>query len=625
MLEKLTIKELSKNQDNYIIPIYQRNYAWGKDEIEQLLSDIKNACTRSSEKNYYIGSLVVSDAQSNNSYEVVDGQQRLTTLKILSLAIENLKVNEDYRFEINLSFEHRATSNDELEGLKNQDNANNPLAKNNISLAYQLIVNYLQSNLLLPEDKDKFFQFLSNKVILFRNKLAKDTDLNHYFEIMNNRGEQLEQSEIIKARLMGLLKSKQEQACFAYIWDCCANMNNYIEHKIKKEDKINIDNINDFCQLSKKFENISETEHNNKKTILDILTGEKDENNEEQAEQTELEKYYSIIDFPNFLMHVLKLFVSETKGKTEEEKNIPLDNTKLINKFDDYFTKNKNDNESKSEDKVKNFIIKLLKYRLLFDSYIIKLENNNARNFVLYSYNNKDEYKNTFENEKEHNNIIMLLSMFDVSFRAKTYKNWLYYTLKYLSFKNKIEAKDYIKFLQHFAYKQYEKIKETNKIEDNFLHQGTNTPHYVFFYLDYLLWQKYQDNKDDNEFHNIKTYLDINNFRFVTSRNSIEHYLPQSKENKLGEKEKQDNLINDFGNLCLIPHNQNASLSNNSIEDKKRKYQHNELQCVSIKQAIMLTEDNWEADEIKNHSKEMIKLINHKPEQLEEYDELITL
>ena len=60
-----------------IIPIYQRNYAWEKDEIEQLLTDIYD-----SKERYYLGSLIV-DEIAPNTFSVIDGQQRLTTLFLL--------------------------------------------------------------------------------------------------------------------------------------------------------------------------------------------------------------------------------------------------------------------------------------------------------------------------------------------------------------------------------------------------------------------------------------------------------------------------------------------------------------------------------------------------------------
>ena len=63
----------------YVIPLYQRAYAWEDEEIVQLIDDIND-----STGDYYIGSLVVAKVKSKvETYEVVDGQQRLTTLYLL--------------------------------------------------------------------------------------------------------------------------------------------------------------------------------------------------------------------------------------------------------------------------------------------------------------------------------------------------------------------------------------------------------------------------------------------------------------------------------------------------------------------------------------------------------------
>lgn len=65
----------------YIIPIYQRQYSWGEKQIETLIDDIS-----SEKQGYYIGNFLVT-SNSKNSSEIVDGQQRLTTIAILFLAI----------------------------------------------------------------------------------------------------------------------------------------------------------------------------------------------------------------------------------------------------------------------------------------------------------------------------------------------------------------------------------------------------------------------------------------------------------------------------------------------------------------------------------------------------------
>ena len=67
----------------YKIPIYQRNYAWEREEIRALINDVYDSMTKSV---YYIGTLVTYK-RDENIYEVIDGQQRLTTIYIILKAL----------------------------------------------------------------------------------------------------------------------------------------------------------------------------------------------------------------------------------------------------------------------------------------------------------------------------------------------------------------------------------------------------------------------------------------------------------------------------------------------------------------------------------------------------------
>ena len=83
----------------YNMPIYQRPYAWDKERVEQLWYDIleaykNNLQDKEIDKNYFLGSVVVVD--KGKYQDVVDGQQRLTTLTILFCTLRDMKVfNEE--------------------------------------------------------------------------------------------------------------------------------------------------------------------------------------------------------------------------------------------------------------------------------------------------------------------------------------------------------------------------------------------------------------------------------------------------------------------------------------------------------------------------------------------------
>ncbi|MBC9788886.1 DUF262 domain-containing protein [Carnobacterium maltaromaticum] len=80
--EKKTFADLLQITSNrvYSIPVYQRNYSWKTDQIETLFNDIKDE-----DSGYYIGNLLVTT--EDDSINIIDGQQRITTLSLLLLGI----------------------------------------------------------------------------------------------------------------------------------------------------------------------------------------------------------------------------------------------------------------------------------------------------------------------------------------------------------------------------------------------------------------------------------------------------------------------------------------------------------------------------------------------------------
>ena len=82
------LRFIEGNDKNFIIPIYQRNYDWGTKEVRQLLNDIRNI-TKNSLNHYFLGS-VVSISERRDEICIIDGQQRLTSISLLLLAIYHL-------------------------------------------------------------------------------------------------------------------------------------------------------------------------------------------------------------------------------------------------------------------------------------------------------------------------------------------------------------------------------------------------------------------------------------------------------------------------------------------------------------------------------------------------------
>lgn len=239
-IQELTIKELL-NSNEYRIPIYQRNYAWGLGETTQLIQDIADYAKDSPTNNYYIGNLIVFPRHKDNSlyFETIDGQQRTTTITILLCALKHnySKYDLSWYSKVNLSFDHREKSNLTLFALyNNPETINHGVVNANIMAVYNKAWSIVDK---ICQDKEisvsTFIDYLLNKVIILRISVPKDTNLNHYFEIMNSRGEQLEQHEIVKAHLMSPIKENQSaMAAFNLIWEACSNMDRYVQLNFSK-------------------------------------------------------------------------------------------------------------------------------------------------------------------------------------------------------------------------------------------------------------------------------------------------------------------------------------------------------------------------------------------------------
>jgi len=187
-IRELNIRQLLDGTDQYMIPIYQRNYAWGEKEIEQLIQDILDYLPKDKkeEKNYFIGTLIINKHTENNILlqETIDGQQRLTTLSLLASVIKE-KLPLDWYQQTNLSFQSRPKSTKTLTAIF-QDNIQNSQSYNdNILNGYQLIQKHLDKKLAAEEvNLEDFASYLFSQVKIVRVQVPADTDLNHYFEIM---------------------------------------------------------------------------------------------------------------------------------------------------------------------------------------------------------------------------------------------------------------------------------------------------------------------------------------------------------------------------------------------------------------------------------------------------------
>lgn len=612
-IKSLKVKDIFNSKtDKYKIPIYQRNYAWKEPQIRQLIRDIYDYCgEKNKEKKYYIGTLVVRP-DKENTFEVIDGQQRLTTLSMLVAYLNSIVKGQDNTQESvkselknTITFQCRQVSTNSLNKIWGKNSSDDYEATDPILAGYQILKKSFEDIVgKTSEDgtNEKYLAYLLEHVIIYRILVPEDTDLNHYFEIMNTRGEQLEKHEILKAEILSVFKDNTGTIEFySRIWDACSDMGKYLCPEAlspRSQDK---------KQDSNDQGNKGENSHEQDFTIENIIEEYEDEEGNNAQNNNAEDRYRSIIDFPNFLLMVLKLIDDKTV----------LDDKKLLYEFDKKL-KFKSANEIQLF--VKEFFKKLLVTRFLFDNYVIKRELAASGKWILNSLskeNGKEDLKNTFDDDSKNKQILMLLSMFEVSFPNYSYKSWLFDVLKYLTEQPcsinlwcdvycnnsdclsqwyNIVADNYIKFLEAYANERRNKhagIENADSVKpDDFkaFDKGTAVPNFIFNLLDYKLW------KNENKKGKYK------DFEF-TYRDSVEHFYPQ---NPIGGKPVEN--VDSFGNLCLITSDMNSRL-NNLLPLAKRDIWKASKSQQSIKLSKMLEIKDWNENAIKNHKAEMFKVL----------------
>ncbi|GIV42346.1 MAG: hypothetical protein KatS3mg034_1656 [Vicingaceae bacterium] len=659
-----SIKELFRS-DDYVIPIYQRNYEWGEPEITQLIQDIVDYLLKSKETKYYIGSLIVYKRKlgSDVKYEIIDGQQRLTTLTILLNVIkkEYPKIDLSWYKKLNLSFDSRKLASDTLSYLFNGKSLENKECNAAIRQGYNIAKKSLAK--VLSENKltiDMFCNYFFKKVIILRVLVPEDTDLNHYFEIMNTRGEQLEKHEILKAKMLDILEDDNLKYAFNLIWEATSNMERYVQYGFSVAQRNEIfgedwNNLVDKESLYQKLQNTTTNQAAEESlTISQLLEKTAKPITENSSTQEESpDRFNSVINFSNFLLHILRIQVNQDESITDEKiKNIPLDDKRLLELFEPFLKKNEVEPD-KNKEFVKQFGYNLLKGKFYFDKYIIKREFTNGTDHWSLKRLKRNEanqvtYVNTFNadnaesNEGINREILMLLSMFHVSSPALVYKHWLNASLKFvLEYSGTNLANDYKTYLEKLAkaflydrflakepidyfdiiYKNKRIYKNKCIPQDtitNKLNQGTDVENFIFNYLDYLLWQDYMGEKNYFKINKEQAFTDnrIKDFEF-TFRSSVEHYYPQHPiiegEALKGEDAK---WLDNFGNLCLISSSKNSRLSNHMPAAKKEYYAKSPT-IDSIKQRIMMEYEKWGIDQIKDHSGKMIEIFVAKLKERE--------
>ena len=628
-----TVEEIVADNFEFIIPVYQRPYVWDDEEIKKLLGDILNTFnTNSDNSNYFVGNTYViksSNKIRENQYELIDGQQRFTTFWLIANAFQLLDIKtemtdyleitypnktKDIRFDFDIRIEvanYLKGLLDNSSYLKFSDVSEKEFLKF-IAKGVETIKHFITSE-IKEEQRANFGNYIYKNVRFVFNVAPKNTDLNALFTALGTSGIQLQQSDILKARLLEKV-SKNSRIKYSKIWEACEDMNNYFEKNVS--DIFDIERANVKPENFKFYDttffstndnsNTSESNHQ-AKTISEIINNEVVETKIDTANTDNNSKCRSIISFNILLIHTYRIFNLQKQRENFEH---TIDPKTLLSTI-------KLDTFSTSEE-TESFFELLWKIRYTFDKYVVKWrieeDDDTDEKLLLTEITTSRSYdKNYFSRTNSPYSSSQMLQSVLYFTGGFTQQYWLtpflYYLLESESLSNeqilleleKIDNLMLPRDKKEISLELVSSEKRNGQIDLNALDilnepHGTSFHHYWFYKLEYLLWKTWD--KNDNK---------VKQFR-ITSKNSIEHVFPQNHEfgNKLTKTEFD--WLNSFGNLGLLSVGENSSYNNQDVRKKKVDFD-NKQTYDSLKLAKVYSSqdiDSWGTENIKKHQDEMI-------------------
>lgn len=326
--EQKELLKIFKIEEQYVIPSYQRPYSWEYDQCYQLYNDLQESFIEG--QDYFIGNIIIAKAENNKDVlEVVDGQQRLITslllLKILSLFQPNLIIlnqiiyKEDWTGN-NKVIRIRSDIFETKDGIELSEVLEYPIEvteqryldvvdKNNLIIE-RMCKSKFECNALYFYSWIKFFQEVGGNLNNFTEYILKQVYLLPIeltgstqdeandkaltiFETINNRGMNLEDADIFKAKLYNKAKKVNEEKSFIELW---TDFKNYCDSL-----SLSIDDVfRYYSHIIRGKEGITSSEKN----LREFFTNEK-------FSPFELKKYKDVLDDLFKIIGVLELFNQE--------------------------------------------------------------------------------------------------------------------------------------------------------------------------------------------------------------------------------------------------------------------------------------------------------------------------
>lgn len=629
--ELLSLQTIATKDLGFVIPCYQRPYVWREEEVIKLFDDVRDAYL-AKEPHYFIGSVLSALNGDKSQYELIDGQQRTTTLMLLSLAFKAVGIETPLAHvsikgeNPRLTFEIRESVRNLLGSYAGLDKITKP-GEEDIRKDEYLV--HLEANLtILRQQVDKlakqsdfdiygFADYIFNQVQWVNNIVPASMDLNRLFSSLNTGGIQLEPVDLLKAKLFKHITT--DKAIYSSIWQACEHTDNYFERNLRQIfknadwQKLEYADLANYQAERFPLVSFSNSVQRVGKSIAEIASGSLDldvepEQPENQSDDFDDETVYcrSIISFELLLIHTLRIFCTQ-KSWDDLAPRIRASNLMLC--FERLL--------QQDERTIKSFIELLWQVRYQFDTWVVKWVEHDDREDAqlrLTSFSKNKAYIN--RKAKELGLLAQLQAVRNFT-GDRSAQYWLTAFLSRLVAEPKANDEDVVTLLESIDNKMSltsETQKEASfKLASDISPQaipweeqasylksslGTRFEHYWFQKLEYLLWKNGDKANDDK----LKRYR-------ITSKNSVEHVHPQ-KEEYYHELEKSS--LNAFGNLVLLSPGENSSYSNQTVAKKKADFdskpRYDALKLKDIFDTYTQSDNQWSANEIGTHQQNMLKL-----------------
>lgn len=239
------LSKIFSSDFEYIIPSYQRPYAWNIVQTYDLFDDLYDFYKSGTDEGYFLGSIVLIKDENKAYAEVIDGQQRLTTLTILLAAIASKMTGESQDIlkkyirepgnhfeglkskprltlrERDRDFFEKYVQSLDFEGLHNLDvetlsnEAQKNIHKNSQSILYRLEEKFGTD----AEALSAFVGFILQRCYLVAVSTPSQESAFRVFSVMNTRGMSLQATDIIKADTIGKVSGQEQQDLYNERWE----------------------------------------------------------------------------------------------------------------------------------------------------------------------------------------------------------------------------------------------------------------------------------------------------------------------------------------------------------------------------------------------------------------------